>query len=1383
MVTAQTTMQFTKKPYVEDVGPRRIESIQFSTFSETDVLRASEVEVSFGRYYDTNQEPINNGLLDPRMGPSKKSKLCETCFGKFNECPGHCGYVVLALPAYNVGYLSTIVDILKCICKVHHLNFTLVLNQQKCSRVLLEERERQDFLKKMRNPKIEHLKKNEMLKKVVKRCNAMAGSMVKRQALKILHDRAKVVDSYRDECYTALSHIKDFKGDMIFSPTLDPKLVHHLLRNMLDEDCELLYINDRPEKLIITNILVPPIAIRPSVFVNGATQSNENDITERLKRIIQANASLRKDMLEPTNYSKCLESQPKKTLSGFVQRLNGKQGRFRGNLSGKRVEFTGRTVISPDPNLKITEVAIPILMARILTYPERVSHHNIEKLKLCVRNGPNKYPGAKFIRLPDGHEISLVASIRKRHADELKYGYIVHRHLEDGDVVLFNRQPSLHRMSIMCHRARIMPWRTLRFNESVCNPYNADFDGDEMNMHVPQTEEARTEALMLMGVQNNLCTPKNGEILVASTQDFLTSSYLITRKDTFYDRASFSLMCSYMGDAMDPIDLPTPAVLKPIELWTGKQLFSILLRPHAKMRVYVNLTTSEKNYDKPTDKETMCPKDGFVYIRNSELICGQLGKATLGNGNKDGLYSVLLRDYKAHAAAACMNRLAKLSARWIGNHGFSIGINDVQPGHVLNQAKELTIHNNYDKCTNYIKSYKCGSLELLPGCDKAQTLENKITKALNAIRDKAAQDCMDNLNWRNSPLIMSQCGSKGSPINICQMIACVGQQIVGGRRAPNGFINRTLPHFETEAKDPDAKGFVQNSFYTGLSATEFFFHTMGGREGLVDTAVKTADTGYMSRRLVKALEDLSIHYDNTVRDASSCIVQFMYGGDGMDPAQMEEKSGLPLNFERMFLKIKATCPAMEQKSLTTEEIEKMITEITERMLLKSNTTAEGDCSQAFSSLSDTASFEGYLESFAKSLKEFIKKKSQNCLSLTVKLNEGQHSGEQQANLGTVASNICGITRQQLQVFLETCISRYNSKKIESGTAIGAIGSQSIGEPGTQMTLKTFHFAGVASMNVTLGVPRIKEIINASKRISTPIITAKLESHVNDIYARMIKGRIEKTLLEQVAKSVKISQASRLACIVITLDMKRILDAELSISAYTVKQSILQTPRMKLKEQNVRVLNARKLEVVLHTDRSKLQFELHELRYKLSKVVVKGINSVERAIIKEENEQSGKKSFKLLVEGTDLLAVMGIEGVHGCETTSNHVIEVQKTLGIEAARKSIIDEIQYTMSSHGMTIDIRHMMLLADTMTFKGEVLGITRFGIQKFKDGVLSNASFERTSDHLFNASANGRVDNIEGISESIIMGIPMRVGTGMLKVRQNVQPVELTYGSDPILC
>lgn len=1378
-------IQFTKEPYIEDVGPRKIESIRFAMFSESEISKAAEVQVWRGVYYDANRKPIENGLLDPRMGPANKNGTCATCLGNFRDCPGHCGYLTLALPVYNVGYLSTIVDILKCICK-------------SCSRVLLDEKASKDYLKKMRSQKMEALKKAELMKKIVQKCTAMASSkkavkcsrcgymngIVKKavSVLGIIHDRSKIADGSLEECSSAISHTKESKASFSVVDILNPVKVLSLFKRMMDEDCDLLNLAERPEKLVLTNIGVPPIAIRPSVFMDGGTQSNENDVTERLKRIIQANASLHQELQDTGSTSKCLAGwdylqievaqyinsdvrgvplamQAARPLSGFVQRLKGKQGRFRGNLSGKRVEYTGRTVISPDPNLKITEVAIPILMAKILSYPERVSHHNIEKLRQCILNGPFKYPGAKLIRYPDGSMRSLMFSGRKRFADELKYGYIVERHLEDGDVVLFNRQPSLHRMSIMCHRARIMPWRTLRFNESVCNPYNADFDGDEMNMHVPQTEEARTEALMLMGVQNNLCTPKNGEILVASTQDFLTSSFLITRKDTFYDRAAFSLMCSYMGDGMDLVDLPTPAIIKPVELWTGKQLFNVLLRPHANVRVYLNLTVMEKTYNKRRGKETMCPSDGFVYFRNSELISGQLGKATLGNGNKDGLFSVLLRDYNAHAAAACMNRLAKLSARWIGNHGFSIGIDDVQPGGLLNDQKSKRIEEGYENCHELIQQYNKGKLKLQPGCNAAQTLEAEITGVLNKIRETTANVCMEELHWRNSPLIMSQCGSKGSPINISQMIACVGQQSVGGRRAPDGFIDRTLPHFPRKSKTPDAKGFVASSFYTGLTATEFFFHTMGGREGLVDTAVKTADTGYMSRRLMKALEDLSIQYDETVRNANGSIVQFLYGDDGMDPARMEGKDGFPLNFNRLFLKVKATCPAGENASLSALQIEETV-----KRLKEHNASAEG-CSDAFKT-----NLSGFLEECKERFKN-----TREALGL-----HGEHVGEENLDIQEkFAKNISGITSKQLQVFLDTCISRYQLKRIEAGTAIGAIGAHSIGEPGTQMTLKTFHFAGVASMNVTLGVPRIKEIINGAKRISTPIITAALECNNNVKTARMVKGRIERTTLGQVAKSIKIVLTSRLALIAVALDMEGIQASQLSIDSNIVRESILRNRRIKLKQQHIKVLDAGKLEVHPQGDRSTIHFELHALKNLLPTVVVKGIETVERAVINKDN----KVKYNLLVEGTGLQTVMGTEGVIGRETTSNHIIEVQQTLGIEAARKCIINEIQYTMASHGMSIDIRHMMLLADLMTFRGEVLGITRFGIQKMDKSVLMLASFEKTADHLFNASVSGRDDKIEGVSECIIMGIPMQLGTGILKVRQRLQQVpELSYGLDPII-
>ncbi|XP_023733078.1 DNA-directed RNA polymerase III subunit 1 isoform X2 [Lactuca sativa] len=1312
-------------------------------------------------------------------GPTNKLGTCETCHGDFHSCPGHFGYLPLVLPVYNVGYMSHVVDILKCICKF-------------CSRILLVETERVNFLKRIRNPNLDHLRKTGIYKQVVKRCTAMASSKkvvicsrchyvngtVKKAVgtVGVIHDRSKVQNTTSNE-FNDTIYLKGSNTPAKLSPSVGPDKALKLFKKMLDEDCELLYLADRPEKLIISIIPVPPICIRPSVPVAGGAMSNENDITLRLAEIIRANASVREALSGASVHNKSLgvlwdnlqlsvaqyvnsdvrvadsSQQNGKRITGLVQRQKGKQGRIRKNLSGKRVEYTGRTVISPDPNLKITEVGVPIKVAMTLSYPERVSDHNIERLKRAIRNGTYVYPGATHLRKKDGSIMSLRFNARKRLAEELKLGDIVNRHLKDGDVVLFNRQPSLHRMSMMSHRAKIKHWNTFSFNESVCNPYNADFDGDETNIHVPQTEEARTEALMLMGVQHNLCTPKNGEILVASTQDFLTTSFLITRKDTFYDRASFALICCYMGDANDPIDLPTPAILKPIELWTGKQLFSVLLRPYADMRVYLNLSVTEKSYTKPSGErvkpyETMCPNDGYIYIRNSELLSGQLGKATLGNGNKDGLYSVLLRDYHSLAAAVCMNRLAKLSARWIGDHGFSIGIDDVQPGDNLNHNTNRIISQGNKKCDNFILDFNKGNLKCQPGCNAAQTLEAQITGVLNKIRDETGKVCMEKLHWRNSPLIMSQCGSKGSPINISQMIACVGQQSVGGQRAPNGFIDRSLPHFPTNSKTPAAKGFVANSFYSGLTATEFFFHTMGGREGLVDTAVKTAETGYMSRRLVKGMEDLFVCYDDTVRDSNAIIIQFTYGSDGRDPSQMEGKSGFPLNFDRLLNKVKATCPAGQHRGMSPTEICEMVDE----RLSMHDMSTEGGCS----------------EDFRRKLKEFLEKKA-----ATLEFTRRVLNGEESLTLENVAQSICGITSQQLKVFLEVCISRYHNKKIDPGTNVGAIGAQSIGEPGTQMTLKTFHFAGVASMNVTLGVPRINEILNATKKIRTPVITAKLTCNDSIPFARLVKGKMERTLLGQVAKSIKLVMGLRSASIIISLDTETIGALHLScINAKTVKESILKTPRIKLKDKHIRVLDDRRLEVNNPStyDRNKLLFDLQMLINKLPSVIVMGVGTIERAVINKKKERD---KFNLLVEGTGLQAVMGTEGVNGLETTSNHILEVEETLGIEAARRSIIKEIQYTMESHGMSIDIRHMMLLADLMTYKGEVLGVNRFGIQKMKESVLMLASFETTADLLFNAAVKGQVDKIEGVSECIIMGIPIQTGTGTIKLKQRDAQIE----------
>ena len=508
----------------------------------------------------------------------------------------------------------------------------------------------------------------------------------------------------------------------------------------------------------------------------------------------------------------------------------------------------------------MSQVGVPRLMARALTYPERVTAHNAAKLAARVRAGAAAWPGANFVAFPNGDKTFLKFGDRARLAAALRPGDVVERHLEDGDVVLFNRQPSLHRQSVMAHRVVVLEGRTLRFNECVCAPYNADFDGDEMNLHVPQTEEARAEAAHLMGVARNLCTPKNGEILVAATQDFLTAAFLLTARDAFLTRAQVCQLAAFGSNGRGRVALPPPALLKPVELWTGKQAFSQLLRPPGvDGGVAVNLETRERLYNTgggKRDARHMDAADGWVCFRNSELISGRLGKATLGGGNKEGLFQVLSEDASPEAAAAAMDRLARLSARLIGELGFSFGADDVAPGAALEAAKERAVADGNAACEELIAQFAQGRLESAPGCDAAQTLENRVSAELNRIRETAATACMRGLARHNAPLVMSQAGSKGSPLNIAQMVACVGQQSVGGRRAPNGFAGRALPHFPRGDLTPAGKGFVANSFWSGLTPTEFFFHAMGGREGLVDTAVKTAETGYMSRRLMKAMEDL-----------------------------------------------------------------------------------------------------------------------------------------------------------------------------------------------------------------------------------------------------------------------------------------------------------------------------------------------------------------------------------------------------------------------------------------------------------------------------------------------------------------------------------------------
>ena len=1355
--------------------------------SQEEIMNLAELEVVTRDIYDLpNRQPRVGGVLDRRMGVSDKVSTCQTCGHRMADCVGHYGYIKLVLPVFHIGFFKHVISILQMVCK-------------SCAGILLEESDRRRFLRRFRRPNLENLQRTQTFKaaNAVARktlycphCGATNGTVKKVGALKVVHEkfRQKKTEEelleFRKTFTTAVSmgggelgpHLSKAQED------LNPLRVLDLFKRISDEDCELLGLKPeygRPEEYIWQYICVPPVCIRPSVAQDGAT--NEDDLTVKLTEIVFTNNIIKSGLSKGskgTTTAQLVEQwdflqlsvamyinsempgvppmSGHKPIRGFCQRLKGKQGRFRGNLSGKRVDFSARTVISPDPNLAIDELAVPERVAKILTYPERVFAHNIEAMRAAVRNGTDTHPGANYhINGRDGFKRFLkFPQMREELAANLHVGDIVERHICDGDIVLFNRQPSLHKLSIMCHRVKVRPWRTFRLNECVCNPYNADFDGDEMNMHVPQTEEARTEALTLMGVKHNLVTPRNGEPIIAAIQDFITASFLLSRRDRLFTRPEFVQICSYFGDATLHIDVPPPAIQKPVRLWTGKQLFSVLIRPNRASNVLVNLEARCRTFEKPTGDhiKEMSPNDGYLVIQNSEVLCGVMDKATVGDGNKHSLFGVILRDYGPDATIQAMNRLAKMCARWLANQGFSLGISDVTPGQQLRRTKDENVEVAYRQCRDLIELAKRGKLENLPGCNQEQTLESKISGVLSGVRNDVGEICMTELSRHNAALMMAVCGSKGSKINVAQMVACVGQQIISGSRVPNGFQARSLPHFPKKSKDPPSKGFVRNSFFSGLEPTEFLFHAISGREGLVDTAVKTAETGYMQRRLMKALEDLSTHYDFSVRNSVGGVVQFLYGDDGLDPAELEGNA-LPVEYNRTFRHATAKAAHIPARSLMPFEIRERV-----------DATLRTDRFRRVCT-------DKYLEQIRAfcdvQIAEHVARTREAYGMFPARVREGDWDEETDLSLGAdaaqwaIVANKARVTEPILDEFLNECWEKYMKAKIEPGTAVGAVGAQSIGEPGTQMTLKTFHFAGVASMNVTLGVPRIKEIINAAKVINTPIIAAKLVSERSEQAARIVKGRIEKTYLGDVAASIEEAWAGTHTYLGVNIDMDAIQKLQLEVTLDDIKVAIAQMPKLKIRPERITILprkNQLKIHVYPDEKEKDVYYTLKQLKRLLPKVVIKGIPHASRAVISDE-----KGERKLLVEGYGLKEVMTTEGVIGTQTQTNHVMEMQQVLGIEAARNAIYREIDYTMASHGMSIDPRHVMLLADVMTYKGEVFGITRFGVAKMKDSVLMLASFEKTTDHLFDAALYGKSDSIAGVSESIIMGNPAQtVGTGM---------------------
>jgi len=845
---------------------KKISEIDFGLMSPETIRKMSVTKIVTPDTYDEDGYPIEAGLMDPRLGVIDPGLKCRTCGSKGGDCQGHFGHINFARPVIHVGFADTIHKILRSTCR-------------SCGRVLLNDTEKALYKDKLENK--------------------LANGEDISQLLKQIHVAAK-----KEKCPHCEEVQEEIKIDKPISIVegnykLTASEVRERLENIPEDDYIYVGINKevaRPEWMVLTVLPVPPVTVRPSITLETGERS-EDDLTHKLVDILRINQRLKENMeagapqlivedlwellqYHVTTYfdneasgvppARHRSGRPLKTLA---QRLKGKEGRFRSNLAGKRVNFSARTVISPDPNLSINEVGVPEMIAKEITVPITVTEWNIDKMKEYIKNGSNVHPGANYIIRPDGRKIRVYDETKETAMENLEPGYIVERHIIDGDIVLFNRQPSLHRMSMMAHEVRVLPYKTFRLNLCVCPPYNADFDGDEMNMHVFQTPEARAEANDIMKVQEHILSPRYGGPIIGAIHDHITGAYLLTHKDTVFeeDKALQIVKRSKM---------PLPEAKG--EPWTGKEIFSLLLPDK------LNLVYKAEICRKCEEcKAENCEYDAYVVISNGQLLQGVVDDKGYGSGSGK-ILDAIVKQFGASEARYFLDHATKLAVfGGVMQRGFTTGTADEEIPREAEERIAEQLEKSNQQVENLIQVYEDGELEALPGRSLRETLEMKIMQVLGEARDSTGVIAERYFSNNNSAVIMALTGARGSMLNLTQIATCVGQQAVRGGRINRGYIDRTLPHFHKGDVGAKASGFVNSSYKHGLDPLEFFFHAMGGREGLVDTAIRTAQSGYMQRRLVNALHDLSVHEDGTVRDNNGVIVQFKYGEDGINPARSD----------------------------------------------------------------------------------------------------------------------------------------------------------------------------------------------------------------------------------------------------------------------------------------------------------------------------------------------------------------------------------------------------------------------------------------------------------------------------------------------------------------
>lgn len=1298
-----------------------VSKISFGILSAEEITKMSCCEVTSVKVADKGEN-----IYSKFMGTIENGERCKTCDNDVWECPGHFGHIVLEHPVVNPIFLTDALNILRCVC----FNcYSFLLSEDLLKLENLTNRF-SDILLWLKNIKYCY------------KCNS------EKPAISIVNE------TIVDETKTAI----------------DARKIQRVLENISPETVRLLGFDPlmaHPKNFVFTVFPVLPPCCRP--YVMADENYCDDDLTYQLTEIIKNNQALnearlsdvdskRKNNLVQSIFSmsdikdrhltnlkfristyfnnskkKAKYASTSRPITGLKERIAGKEGQIRNNLLGKRVDMSGRTVVGPDTTLKMDELGVPKEMAEILTIPEHVTNFNIDRLTrlvnsdkanflikatdpdrsinlknarhfrgtllyfgdVVIRNGVNiPILDTKF-ELKRGDTIlrndRLLKDVLypKTQNIKLDIGDIVKRQLTDGDYVLLNRQPTLHKASMMALKVVVQPTKTLKINLAITKPYNCDFDGDEMNIHVPQSYEAIAELRELSSVKKCIMSSQNGSPYMAIVQDSLIGIFCLSNddwttqtfdKNQFYD---LLMVLNNVNIVHKMKEVQTFATRCPSgSIFNGKGLLSFLFPSDFSFRL------------------------ASLQIEDGIFVCGILEKRSIST-----IIKTIYNDYGEDTVSDFIDNVQFMTNKYLLEKGFTI-----------NAADCLKNPDIADDIKNLLNTTMVKAQTVQQMTHNSFIREQKILGTLNSCMDQTMKKSKDVLSSQNNFKVTEESGSKGSAFNICQITNMLAQQTIDGKRVC-GLIHPQDNEFKN-------RGFIDRSFVEGLSPRQFFHHAMAGRKGVIDTALQTSVSGYGQRQGVKLNEDIKIYPDYTVRDINGRIYQYIFGEVGYDPAAVLTVNGRQTfcNVSRIVDRLSRSHAAKPIRALNKEEMEGMLDFIQPRPCIPAD-VEERICALRRQPLVEQ------LE----------------------------------------AVKMCDELVPVLKHELET---RYYRALMTPGECVGIIGAQSMGEFTTQATLNTFHSAGSTTTGVVTNcLTRFQEINNATKNpkhvVGKIYFTAhnstieEIRSATLHLKCTRFKDLVQEFKIEPAQKewwytsfrllyphsNIKTKGAKRIRFVI-----NRDLMYRFQISFEMIKESL------EAKHAVVCVfaplLLGCYLDVFCESAETKLERHLNSLLL----TVICGLESIKNVDYLKDDRLN---QWFVQTEGGTLKEFYALDNIDINHTTTSNIWDIYSTLGIEAAREFRIREMVEIM---GSGVDLSHIKLRADRLTFTGVVQSLTRYTMRGEKP--FSKVGFEEIMENFYKTARDADVDDLTGVSASIMCGKRANVGTSMFDVKLDLDKI-----------